>query len=284
MTGFPDSALLSLQAFYPEQPAPLSHDLVGLPLLAPEALKALAQSMRPGTALSLRGDVPIGVGQQDVARTGLDPAATLDSIERGRSWMVLRNIEQDPAYRALLDRLVDAIGPAVRPATGPILKREGFIFVSSPNAVTPLHFDPEHNILMQLEGRKTITLFPVADEAIAPLAAHETFEREGRNNLAWNAGFERMGRTFALEPGDALYIPVKTPHWVQNGDAASVSLSITWRSGWSLREGYAHGMNRLLRKAGLSPRAPRRFPRDNHLKALSYRAILKARRCFGQPG
>jgi hypothetical protein len=65
---------------------------------------------------------------------------------------------------------------------------------------------------------------------------------------------------------------------VQNGDAASVSLSITWRSALSLREGYAHGMNRLLRNAGLSPRAPRRFPSDNHLKALGYRAILTARR------
>jgi hypothetical protein len=26
--------------------------------------------------------------------------------------------------------------------------------------VTPFHFDPEHNILLQIRGRKTMTIFP----------------------------------------------------------------------------------------------------------------------------
>ena len=49
-----------------------------------------------------------------------------------------------------------------------MLKPQGFIFVSSPDAVTPYHFDPEHNILLQLRGTKAMTLFPAGDPRFAP--------------------------------------------------------------------------------------------------------------------
>ena len=41
-----------------------------------------------------------------------------------------------------------------------MLTSQGFIFVSSPNSVTPYHFDPEHNILLQIRGSKVMTQFP----------------------------------------------------------------------------------------------------------------------------
>ena len=34
---------------------------------------------------------------------------------------------------------------------GKMRKRVGFVFVSSPNSVTPVHFDIEHSLLMQVE-------------------------------------------------------------------------------------------------------------------------------------
>jgi hypothetical protein len=43
-------------------------------------------------------------------------------------------------------------------------------------------------------------------------------------------------------------------------------------------------MNRLLRKAGVQPARPKRYPHQNHLKSLSYRAIEKARRLAGRDG
>jgi len=276
--AFDQRALDAFAEAYPEQPARLTHNLVGHAMFELDALASLAGRMRPGTALCFEGKVPVGVGQTDVPATGRTPQETIAAIERCGSWMVLKFIEQDPAYRALLDDLLGELEALVRPVTGPMLQREAFVFVSSPGAVTPFHFDPEHNILMQLRGEKVMTLFPVADESLVPGTAHEAFHRHGRNNLEWDEGFAARGLPFRLAPGDALHVPVKAPHWVQNRDAPSVSLSITWRSGWSLREGYAHGMNRLLRRIGLSPRAPRRFPAENHAKALAYRAIEKARR------
>ena len=32
--------------------------------------------------------------------------------------------------------------------------REAFIFISSPNTVTPYHMDPEYNFLLQIRGTK----------------------------------------------------------------------------------------------------------------------------------
>jgi hypothetical protein len=164
-----------------------------------------------------------------------------------------------------------------------MLKQEAFVFISSPGSVTPFHFDPEHNILLQVRGSKTMTIFPAADEALVDGAAHEAFHAGGHRNLPWRDEFEARGQAFALAPGKAVYVPVKAPHWVKNGPEVSVSFSITWRSEWSFREEYARRMNGVLRQAGLSPAAPKRYPHQNHLKALGYRVIAKARRLAERP-
>ncbi len=171
----------------------------------------------------------------------------------------------------------------MKEATGAMMKREGFIFISSPGSVTPFHFDPEHNILLQVRGRKTMTIFPADDERVVGGAEHERFHNGGHRNLPWRDDIASHGRPFELTPGKAVYVPVKAPHWVRNGPEVSVSLSITWRSEWSYREEYARRLNHLLRRAGMRPRAPRRFPHQNHLKSLSYRVIDKARRIRGAP-
>ena len=62
------------------------------------------------------------------------------------------------------------------------------------------------------------------------------------------------------------------PHHVRNGREVSVSLSITWRSEWSFAEADARALNGLLRRFGLKPRAPGRYPVRNRRKALAWRA------------
>ena len=277
-TLFDRGATAALAQAYPERPALLRHRLGDHPLLTLPALVALANRMRPTDVLCCRGDVPIGVEGDGAPPTGLSAEETIRSIERCGSWMVLKKIEQDPAYRALTDALLDEFEPAVRPATGRMRRREGFIFVSSPDAVTPFHFDGEHNVLLQIRGEKSFTLFPAGDARLAPAEAHEAFHVEGRYTLPWREDFAGAGRPVRLGPGDALYVPVKAPHWVRNGAEPSVSLSITWRSAWSDREERAHRFNHWLRQTGREPLLPARYPRQNHLKSLAWGAIAKAGR------
>jgi oxalate decarboxylase/phosphoglucose isomerase-like protein (cupin superfamily) len=278
--SFDAAALAKLSGIYPNRPGLLHHGLRDHPLLTLEALVALSQRIRPVDAEYNRADLPIGVDPAATPANGLSAADTIRSIERCGSWMVLKFIEQDPAYRALLDEALAPLEPLVGAVTGEMLKTEGFIFISSPGAVTPFHFDPEHNILLQIRGSKTMTVFPAGDEALVGGEQHEAFHQGAHRNLPWKDAFAERGEPFALPPGDAIYVPVKAPHWVKNGPEPSISLSITWRSEWSFHEEYAHGFNRVLRKAGLTPSLPRPFPAKNLAKSVTYRMIQKARRAL----
>ena len=276
--AFPEDGISAFAAYYPEQPGTLPHGLCGHPLFELESLIALAQRMRPIDVEYNKADLPVGVDPASVPANGLGIAETIRRIEECGSWMVLKFIEQDPTYRELLHATLAELEELVKPVTGEMLKMEGFIFISSPDAVTPFHFDPEHNILLQLRGRKTMTVFPAGDEAVAAAPLHEAFHNGGHRNLPWRDELAAKGTPFELTPGRAIYVPVKAPHWVKNGPEPSISFSITWRSEWSYREEQAHGFNRLLRQAGLDPAPPARFPRQNLMKSVAYRAAAKAAR------
>ncbi len=268
----------TFSAHYPERPFLLEHRLVGHDLLDLSSLVQLAQRIRPVDVEYNRADLPIGIRPEDTPANGLSVEETIRSIETCGSWMVLKFVEQDAAYRQLIERILAEIAPFVQPATGPMLKLEGFIFISSPHAVTPFHFDPEHNILLQIRGSKTMRVFTPGDERFAPAPAHESFHSGGHRNLPWSDNFADQGQSFALEPGRGLYVPVKAPHFVENGPDVSISFSLTWRSEWSFREEQAHRLNGELRRLGLSPSAPGRFPHQNHVKSFGYRLYDKARR------
>lgn len=281
--AFEAAALSRFASLYPEVPGTLTHQLAGHPLFETEALVALAQRMRPADVEYNKADLPIGVDPDSVEANGLSLADTIRSIERNGSWMVLKFVEQDAVYRALLHDTLGELRGTVGAVTGEMLKMEGFIFVSSPDAMTPFHFDPEHNILLQIRGEKTMTVFPPDDEEVVASTSHEAFHMGGHRNLPWRDDIAAKGKPFTLVPGEAIYVPVMAPHFVRNGGAPSVSFSITWRSEWSAAEAQARGMNSLLRRAGLQPQAPKRFPVQNRAKALAYRAITKATRTIGKP-
>lgn len=274
--AFTPEAVEALGTSYPDRPCRLRHDLSGHPLLAPDALVALAERLPARNALCFRGDVDIDNASGGAPRNGLSPAETVRSIATNSSWMVLKSVDKDPEYGRLLGELLAELEGIALPATGPMLKREAFIFVSSPGAITPFHFDPEHNVLIQIQGEKVMTVFPQYDEELAPGPAHEAFMAQGDYALAWRDHFAGRGTEHRLRPGDALYVPVKAPHFVRNGDAPSISLSITWRSPWSFAEADAWGFNRILRRFGLAPRPPRPWPARNLAKAYAWRVMRKA--------
>lgn len=259
---------------YPEQPHILQHGLTSHPLLEIEALAGLAEQLPLTSVEYNRGDLPIGVDGKP-GSNGLTIAETIRKVAEAESWAVLKNIEQVPAYEALLLGLLEEIRPEIEAATGAMLTPQGFIFVSSPLSVTPYHFDPEHNILLQIRGSKVMTQFPAGDTRFVPDEAHEAYHSGGPRELRWDDAMLAHGTEFALSPGEALFVPVMAPHFVKNGPAPSVSLSITWRSEWSYRESDARIFNAILRSRGFSPKAPGRFPHQNYAKAYAFRIMRK---------
>ena len=276
MTVFSPEARATFAAHYPETPHILPHGLCGHPLLELDALAELAESL-PAAAIEYNAaDQPIGIDGKPEP-TGIPIGETIRRIGTSGSWAALKNIEQHPAYAALLDDLLDELRPAIEAATGRMLKPQGFVFITSPGGVTPYHFDPEHNVLLQLRGSKVMTQFPAGDARYAPDEVHETYHTGGARELRWRDDMASGGRDFTITAGEALFVPVMAPHFVRNGPEPSVSLSITWRSEWSFAEADARAFNAVLRRIGLRPRAPGRWPARNHAKALGWRLLRKLR-------
>ncbi len=273
-TIFPEDAKAAFASAYPETPVIIDHRLGDHPLLRLDALAELAGRLPAESIEYNRGDLPIGI-EGKPGDTGLSITETIRKIAECNSWAALKNIEQDPGYRALLHALLEELRPDIEAKTGEMLTPQGFVFISSPNAVTPYHFDPEHNILMQLRGGKVMTQFPAGDATYAPDQVHEGYHSGGPRELTWSDDLAAGGSEYAITAGQALFVPVMAPHFVRNGPESSISLSITWRSDWSYAEADARGFNRVLRGIGVTPRAPGRWPASNRNKALAYRAMRK---------
>ena len=271
---FGDSACRLFAAAYPEAPQKFGHNLPDSPLLSLEAIAALAEALPESSVHYNCGSLSIGgEGKRRSAADSIGEA--IRQVQTSGSWAVLKNIEQAPEYAALLSDMLAELRPQIEAKTGHALKPEGWIFVSSPGAVTPFHFDPEYNILMQLRGEKEMTVFPAGDTRFAGDRAHEEFHTTGAYELPWEETLRDHGQDFALAPGDALFVPLKAPHFVRNGPAPSISLSLTWRSSWSFDEADAREFNRVLRQLGIDPAPPRRWPETNRAKALGWRILRR---------
>lgn len=274
MTIFPSEARAVFSSGYPEVPHKLAHNLGEHPLLDLTALAKLAEALPAASIEYNKADLPIGVDGKPAA-TGIPIGETIRNILTSGSWAVLKNIEQDPAYAALLASLLEELRAEIEPRTGRMLMMQGFVFITSPGGVTPYHFDPEHNILLQVRGSKVMTQFPAGDPVYAPDEVHETYHTGGARELKWRDELALGGREFQLFPGEALFVPVMAPHFVRNGPEPSISLSITWRSEWSFAEADARAFNSVLRRMGISPRRTRRWPARNLTKAYGWRLLRK---------
>lgn len=272
---FPAETLERMAALYPQRAGLLHHHLPDHPLLSIEALAELGESLPASEVEYNPGDVPIGIRPEDVPSNGLSIGETIRTIDSNGSWAVLKNIENVDAYRTLLMGLLGELRSVVEPRTGAMLTPQGFIFISSPGSITPFHFDPEHNILLQLRGAKVMNVWPSGDERFAHRIEHERYHTGGHRNLPWEDAYHDDAQQVPLGPGDAVLMPVMAPHFVANGDAPSISLSITWRSEWSYRESEAHAANAALRRMGLDPAMPPRWPSYAWMKTVGWRAARK---------
>jgi hypothetical protein len=115
-------------------------------------------------------------------------------------------------------------------------------------SVSPLHFDPLDNLLVQFVGRKRVLLFPSDDSVVKTKTGddsekwmwHYAGSDNGQKNTSpvnvENVDLSKYPRflhapeaiEFILSPGEVLYIPERWWHHVRSLDT-SVSANIWWR-------------------------------------------------------
>lgn len=269
-----EEAVAALAAAYPQRAVRFAHDLVTHPLLSLDALAAAAARMNPAHVEVRRGDE--GAGGEFSHLTDLQPAAPqiIRGIAQSGCWVMLRFAEQLPPYRALLEKTLKPFASVVAAQTGPMRDLRAFIFISSHAMVTPFHCDPEYNILFQIAGDKSFRTFPSTIPFIDP-EAEERLHRTGDNLLAWDEGFLAEATDHQLAPGTALYVPYKTPHLVQVAGGPSISLSLTWKSDWSLAQDEAHRFNAAVRAMGLRPMSVPAWPKRTPLRTVASKLLRR---------
>ena len=258
---------------FERRPFLVGHALARHPLFELPRLVELASRLPFAQVEYNLGDVPVSLDPKMAPLNGLSAAETVRRIEDCNSWLVLKNVERDAEYRSLMELCLAAIREHSAGIAPRMHLPEAFVFVSSPRAVTPFHLDPEHNFLFQIRGEKTIHAFDAADRLVVTERDLEKFFAGAHRNLNYEESFEPRATAWRLRPGDALHLPVAAPHWVQNGDAVSISFSCTFRSALSARLAGAYAMNFRLRRLGLRPAPVGRSLRRDRLKHVCARVL-----------
>ncbi|HZI92709.1 MAG TPA: cupin domain-containing protein [Patescibacteria group bacterium] len=262
---------------FDREPFLIRHHLENHPLFDLERLQKLSRLLPDDKAEYYSGDVPVYTSPEKTPSTGLSLQETIRRIETCHSWVVLKNVEQDPEYRALLNLCIDEVGDVYGPTLRGSSDRVGFIFISSAKAVTPCHLDPEHNFLLQVRGSKTIN---VGDRSFLAENELERYFTGGHRNVELPDDLGSRAATFRLRPGDGVHVPFTAPHWVVNGDGLSVSFSITFQTPESRRKAVVHKVNAYLRRTGVRPTPPGRSALRDASKVLGFEAIRRTRRLF----
>jgi cupin-like protein len=265
---------------FDRKPFMFGHNICNHPLLTIPRLTLLAKNLRDRHCEYNAGTIPVSLPDwANTPHTGLSMVESLEQCEKLCSWMVLKRTETyDPEYRAMLDELLDEMEPLASEIEPGMYEREAAIFVSSPNAITPYHIDHEVNFLLQICGRKSLTVFHNTDRTVlTEKQLEDHFYGPGfHRNLPFREEWQSRGVVFEMKPGDAVHVPTTCPHWVRNGDRPSVSLSVSFKTDYSQRRASVYKMNARLRRLGIDPHPFGRSPMRDTAKFHAFRALRRA--------
>jgi hypothetical protein len=266
---------------FDQTPFTLHHSLHSNPLFQLPALIELGQSLKQNVYYDM-GDVRVDDRWDSMPSREQTAEEALRSIENGKTWLVIRNAHQSPAYGEVLDQcLAEAEKVVDEPFRKGIRNQEMIIFVTSPRRIATYHIDRECSFLLQVRGGKTIHIFNRDDRELLPEEEIETFWAIDNNAPRYRPQFQTRANSYLLTPGDAVHIPVNFPHWVENHDNVSISVNINVQFEDSVRADI-YRTNYFLRRFGVTPTPPFRSKTIDHAKAKLYSAVRGAMRMCGK--
>jgi hypothetical protein len=251
-----------------------THPLFQLPKLLELAERTLKN--RPKEIYYDAGDIKIDQRWDAVPERPFSVVEAMERIETCGAWFIFRSAQNDPEYRVLLDRglaeIKEHIGPGI---DSQIMVEDIIIFVTSPKRVTTYHIDRECNFLLQIKGTKTMYVFDREDREVLPEEEIERFWTIDNNAATYKPHLQDRAIAYKMVPGLGVHIPVNCPHWLQNDDNVSVSLSVNFQFKDPLRAN-AYRANFLLRKLGFKPTSPGVSPGLDSIKSQAVKPIVWA--------
>jgi hypothetical protein len=270
---------IALDDAFPGRSAGFSHDLSHDERLTLASVADLADRLPRRSVIADTAEQPLLVPHGGPPRGALErPGDVIRDLRNANAWLTLLNVEDDPGMAEIMNTHLDQLesGMIARQGTkrGKMHRRVAFVFVSSPNSVTPVHFDIEHSLLMQVSGTKTVSIGRFESDAVR----RREFDRY------WDGSHGRIEdlppevASYPLTPGRAVYIPPGTPHWVHNGPDISLSVTLTYFTAATVRENRIEDFNSRLRRWHVHPREPGRSATADMAKICAMGVWAIARR------
>jgi len=260
---------------FPGQAMGFVHDLHLDSRLTLASVADLADRLPRRSVIADTAAQPLLVPQGGPPRGALErPGDVIRDLRNANAWLTLLNVEDDPGMAELMNAHLDQLEAGIIAAQGKMRKRVAFIFVSSPNSVTPVHFDIEHSLLMQVSGCKTVSIGRFETDAV----------RRREIDRYWDGSHGRIESlppevaAYPMTPGRAVYIPPCTPHWVHNGPDISLSVTLTYFTAATVRQNRIEAFNSHLRRRHLKPREPGHSVAVDTAKVCAMNAMTIGRR------
>jgi hypothetical protein len=253
----------------------VNHGLVDHPLFTTDAIAELADRLPPESVRREQGNLPLansGFGYVEVGQG--PPSESIRDVERTGFRITLRDIQQVPEYADLINECLDEVEQLVEDREGGMTHRAGYLFISCPASTTPTHFDVEHSFLLQVQGKKHVSVASFDDD---PIARHRELDRYIDGEECDFETMQARAVTTVMGPGVGVYLPSYVPHWVETEAGVSVSFSIPFFTAYTERAEGVSRINRRLRRLHLSPRPLGTSEPVDKTKAAVFRSLQKLR-------
>ncbi|RXR07129.1 cupin-like domain-containing protein [Pseudoxanthomonas composti] len=242
-------------------PFKFQHQLLGHPALTIEGLAESLPRLPSHRVMYSKGlsDLAINFDRAHIDHhNGMSLVQTIETIRTSSSYIAVRDPQDDPAFQGLYADLCAEVTALQRQAgrSRAIHEPRMWLFIASPNAQTPFHFDRYSNFLMQLRGSKQVAVFPNFREDIVPQEICESYMARNDSIPLWRDELDRHAIKFDFKAGEAIHIPYISGHYVKNGpEDVSISMAFFFQTDETLRWSRAMQFNHRLRKLGLKPGA-----------------------------
>ena len=270
-----------------QHPFIFHHTLAEHPLFSLPRLQELALKTRKERPMELYHDAgkDVAIGRRWNEMGEKPPIEqAFEHIDDAGAWITIRQIQLDPEYANLFQGCMREL----QEQTGQDFKKlmrvdDAIIFLTSPKRTTTYHIDRECNFLLQVSGSKTMYMFDRQDKEILPETEIERFWTVDNNAALYKSQFQDRSTPYRMVPGNAVHIPINEPHWLQNDDNVSISLSVSFTMRDSERANI-YRANHMLRRMGLNPAPPFQSAFNDGIKnavmAASYVPMRSAKRAI----
>lgn len=261
------------------------HKLLGHPALSLENLARVIPSLPKSSVMYSKGLLKNGDDfETTFSKRPQDRSIeeTIENIRVSDSYIMVSSPEADASFAPLHKELIADVEVLMRSrgvghaAVDPKL----FLFIASPNSVTPFHIDRYSTFLLQFRGSKQVTVSSPWDERVVTAPHCEAYVAYKNTRLPWSSAMDEHSTTFDFRPGDALHIPFAAGHHVRNGgEDISISMSIIFNTrqsmAWRGALNFNHRARRVLARVGMAPAPVGVSPARDLAKSLVWSSAVR---------